>query len=325
MYTFRKQYEKEREIGIEIEMEGENIYIDNTRVWRSDGDGSLRGEATEYILTHPIPIETVENTLQTLIDTVRKQQGRYTFNPSDRCGVHVHINVQHMTFNELFNFMFLYLLMEKVLVSYCGESREGNLYCLRSSDAEYFIDRIIDVKRYSELDYLTKNDRNELRYSSMNPEAIRKFGSVEFRSLRTPHNLLDIKEWVDILYQVKTASLMFDEPKSFIEHYSFRGEEGFFKDIMGEKLAKVLYAQVPEVDQKVLDGIRLTQDIAYTPSIQHPATNMDVGMQPRRNLGERLRENVRHVGGFDLGAYEMGRLERGEFLPPVDEVEGIDE
>jgi hypothetical protein len=256
-------------IGIEIEMEGHNLNLNPARtMWKQEGDGSLRGEESiEWILNGPCPLREVRRKLQQLLVFLDEKHdykhGPTILEPSDRCGVHIHINVQHMTFQEVFNFIFLYLMFEKVLVGYCGASREGNFYCLRASDAEYFIDQMIEARKQSEIELLTPG-RDQMRYASVNPGAIRKFGSVEFRAFRTPLNLMNIEEWVYILNQVKESSFKFDEPQEVIERYSARGEEQFFTDIMGEQFSKILRKKVRDVDQKLLDGIRLTQDIAYT-------------------------------------------------------------
>ncbi len=42
-----------REVGIEVEMEGEGMFIKGLDYWEIKGDGSLRGEAAEFVLTRP--------------------------------------------------------------------------------------------------------------------------------------------------------------------------------------------------------------------------------------------------------------------------------
>ena len=269
LHPVKKRIVFPKEIGIEIEMEGRDLLLPENRIWRMTGDGSLRGnESIEYILITPCKLEEVDERITTLLKLIKPAR----LQPSDRCGVHIHINVQDMVFTECFNFIFLYLMFEKVLVGYCGESREGNLYCLRATDAEHFIDRMIVCKRQSNLEELGPFQGISLRYASINPEAIFKFGSVEFRALKTPKDLLKISEWVNILHQVKVSSLKFEEPLNFIEHYSMRGEDRFLNDIMGP-YAPLLRKTVEEVDQKLLDGVRLMQDVAYTPTVVYPVTS----------------------------------------------------
>ena len=300
LFPYRHVHDEENIIGIEIEMEGHNLNLNPAQnIWGQAGDGSLRGEESiEWILNGPCTLQEVREKLKQLFISLNEEHeykgGDLFLNPSDRCGVHIHINVQHMTFQEVFNFIFLYLMFEKVLVGYCGASREGNFYCLRASDAEYFIDKMIETRKHSEIDLLTPG-RDQMRYASVNPGAIRKFGSVEFRSLRTPIDLMDIEEWVYILNQIRMSSFKFDEPQEVIEKYSARGEEQFFTDIMGEEFSKILRKKVKNVDQKLLDGIRLTQDIAYTPVDIVPIT-----LDEQVN-GENMnhREDDRHYQDID--------------------------
>jgi len=278
-----KIHDPAREIGIEIEMEGRNLTIKRNRTWNMVHDGSLRGEEVmEYILSSPTERKNVKRDLTKLIAMLNHEGPDYykaRLAPSDRCGVHIHINVQHFTFQQVFNFMFLYLMFEKVIVGYCGESREGNLFCLRASDAESFIDQLIECRRTSDLCKLQHGrGMAGLRYASINPSALFKFGSLEFRSLRTPSDLMDIDEWVSILYQVKEASLLYDDPIRFIELYSMRGEDRFFDDMMGP-VADLLRRKVKDVDQKLMDGVRLTQDVAYTVVEIQPETLVDLGLR----------------------------------------------
>lgn len=288
LYSMPKKYAPDKEIGIEIEMEGRHLGIKRNRTWNQKGDGSLRGEEVmEYVLQAPTPLKFVKRDLTKLLGMLfdTKDKRKAMLRPSDRCGVHIHINVQNLNFFEVFNFMFLYLMFEEILVGYCGKSREGNLFCLRAKDAEYFIDCMIDCKKSSDLADLYKS-RDSLRYSSMNPGAIFKFGSVEFRSLKTPNDLLDIEEWARILYQIKEASLRFDEPVHVIEAYSREGEDRFFDSVLG-RWADLIRRKVKNVDEKLLNGVRITQDIAYTEMITTPVTLNDLKGVPRK--GKKVR------------------------------------
>ena len=275
LYRFNKHYPPEKEIGIEIEMEGSRLMIRPNATWSVHRDGSLRGqEAIEYIIKGPTELSNVNKVLTKLVDLMNTPDREYRtgpakLEPSDRCGVHVHINVQDMIFTEVFNFMFLYLMLEHVLVGYCGESREGNMFCLRGSDAEYLINSMMQTKETSDLGRLGGPVGGLIRYSSMNPAALFKFGSVEFRALKTPENLMEIEEWVKILHRVKEASLKYDDPVQVVEQYSMEGEGQFFDNIMGD-MAPILRKKVDNIEDRLLEGMRVAQDIAYTPTLYMP-------------------------------------------------------
>jgi hypothetical protein len=294
MYAYDNVYDPDFEIGIEIEMEGRGLDIPRNRFWNCKVDGSLRGESREFISNGPMRREIVGLKLNMLQDRLH----RAVLAPSDRCGVHIHINCQYLTFHEVFNFMFLYLVLEEVLVSYCGESREGNMFCLRASDAEYFVDRMIECKRTSDLRSLIKDGGDQIRYASINPGALFKFGSLEFRALRTPTDLTEIEEWMWILTKVKDAALSLDDPMQVIEDYSGMGEDRFLEHIMGADLSLLLQKRVKNIPTKVLNGIRLVQDIAYTPTVKHPITLRH--FFPKRKPGDRMRRRQAIADRDDL-------------------------
>ena len=98
------------EVGLEIEMEGTNLHIDeDLGFWRGEADGSLRGdESIEYVLRKPVPRNQVAKALDELYVALREQEA--TIDMTHRTSVHVHINVQQLEVNEVYNFICLYLL-----------------------------------------------------------------------------------------------------------------------------------------------------------------------------------------------------------------------
>ena len=144
--------------------------------------------------------------------------------PSDRCGVHVHINMQQMTKKQVLNFAILYYILEDVLINYCGNDREGNLFCLRAKDAEFIIKMLqVFAQRINSAGHFGRLIYPEYKYSALNFSALPKFGSLEFRSLKTPANVTKIEEWIKILLCVKDASLTFDNPPDICEVFSSKG------------------------------------------------------------------------------------------------------
>lgn len=269
------------EVGIEIEMEGEKLRPTRSRChefWRLKSDGSLRGQACEYVLKNPVPRKDIETALSILIKSCPNAQ----FNPSDRCGVHIHINVQELTLPQIINFAVLYLSLEGLLLKYCGEDREGNFFCLRASDAEFLIDRLVQARKYSDLQILFGD---EIRYASMNLGAIGKFGSIEFRSFRTPKDLMYIKPWAEMLLKIKDKSLEFQEPWDIIEGISKDGEYMFLRHIMEEYAGDLICDNYSE---NLMNGVRTVQDVAYVQVHRPPLTKAE--------LENDMRENARRAG-----------------------------
>ena len=176
---------------------------------------------------------------------------------SVRSGVHVHINVQDLNPRELFNFITCYIIMEELLVKYCGDDREGNLFCLRAIDAEFLIISLVDAIISENLSMLNTDD---LRYSSMNVKALCTYGSLEFRAMRGTADMDTIKNWANLLLHIKDKSIEFGSPKDIIAMFSGDTTDSFVHHILGP------YGNLFnewDSSEALLRGMRLAQDVAY--------------------------------------------------------------
>ena len=206
----------QREVGIEIEIEGKNIRFDKEiGYWNQTHDGSLRGESIEYVLKQPCNREQVAKRLGYLENLLKQNKAKII--PSDRTGVHVHVNCQEDSFNTVMNMICLYLILEHALVRYCGPDREGNMFCLRAEDAEYLVQVLCNAMEDQSFHLAT---RLPVRYASVNVTSLARYGSLEFRALRTPSKLMDIKTWVDMLLKLKDKASAFNSPEEIIKGLS---------------------------------------------------------------------------------------------------------
>ena len=263
------------EVGIEIETEGANLpeYIE--KYWLKEHDGSLRGESAEYVLRRPVKRKEVNKVLNHLSASMVEAGAKVADSP--RTSVHIHINCQELEMQEVMSFYCLYTIFEELLVKFCGDEREGNLFCLRSIDAEYLPEVMYDVARTQRWDKLGDND---LRYAAINVCALAKFGSLEFRAMRGTHDMSVLKMWIGMLLKIKDAAVGFEETRGIIESLSNRGEAGFLREIFGDKYADVL-AQ-PDMEKKIRSGVRRVQHIAYaTPNAMVKKPRLKVRVEPR--------------------------------------------
>lgn len=244
----------DREVGIEIEMEGKGL-VRGPAGWETTSDGSLRGESCEWVLTRPV----TEADSYVLLDRLQKHLVDHgtKLSPSDRCGVHIHINVQEMDVDDVFKFCILYLVLENLLVEWCGEDREGNLFCLRAEDAEYLIQCLLRAKQKGTFKQAVHED---IRYASMNITSLIKYGSLEFRALRTPADFNRIKTWIKMLLAIKRASYNYKSTEEIIEFISMKGGRTFLRTIFGE-----LYNELntTNLNNRIIDAARRVQDVAY--------------------------------------------------------------
>ncbi len=253
IYDVKRQ--KDKDIGIEIEIEGTRLKHPISRYWNGKSDGSLRGTSIEYILKSPVHRDKTKSRLASLKKEL--EEFHSILNPSDRCGVHIHVNCQDLAVKEVINFAIIYLILEDLLVEMCGENRIGNLFCLRASDAETIISTLRRCKQENSLDLI---QHNRYRYASINLAALSKFGSVEFRAFQTPKNIMKIQGWINILLRIKDASLEFKDAHDIVESVSFGGPEVFVRNILGT-YAKNLNLEGREY--LITEGVRRVQEIAY--------------------------------------------------------------
>lgn len=259
----------DREIGIEVEAEGNNLWpnMNGNRkyvigAWNVTTDGSLRGNGgenakpAEYVLAKPIKRADVKKTLRELVTFHKEANAR--LDNSDRAGVHIHLNVQDLTVAQAINVIILYCVFEDMLVRYCGESREGNLFCLRARDAEAFVDILRKCKRE---ETLIPFQSDQYRYASINVSALKKYGTLEFRSFRTPQNLMDIQHWVNLLLCIKDAGAAIKESRDIVDSFSQIGAGGFLTRVFGQHASLL---DGPANAELMMEGVRRIQDVAYT-------------------------------------------------------------
>lgn len=189
----------EGSFGIEIETSSSNPYpVPDFKYWNHTGDGSLRGFGIEYILKTPKDIKS----LSQCFAEFSNKTSMINFNNDSYCSVHVHMNVTKFQVAEVMNLIALWYLFEDILVSYCGEGRDGNLFCLKNKQAEgTFLELISNIREYgvrrgrSILNY--SNDRH--KYGALNLASISRLGSLEVRSFGGMQNTDDVMNWVRIL------------------------------------------------------------------------------------------------------------------------------
>lgn len=247
---------KIKEVGIEIEVEGENLPIPPTG-WRRTGDGSLRGESCEYIFKTPVARSTAMSYLNRM-NNAYEEEGTVV-HESTRQSVHVHINVQHMEMIHIFNYISLFLAFEKSLVMWCGEYRQGNLFCLRSSDAEALL-TALEGASYDRQNFHSLNTP-ELRYAALNVTAMFKYGSLEFRSMRGTADMSLIKKWMQVLLRLKDYSETVQDPAVLVSEFSGANPREFVEDVFGS-YADIIFADENWLDH-MYEGLRNIQQICY--------------------------------------------------------------
>lgn len=229
------RYEYDGELGIEIETESLRPY-DPPRFehWTTHQDGSLRNFGIEYVLRVPLNYQDIGKALKEFELNTRQ----IAFTPSVYTSVHVHFNQKNRTLTQLFNFITLYLLFEETLGHYCGPDREGNLFCLKTSNSERNLVNITNL-----LDNFDRGNRrgvlslnsNQLKYSGLNIAPLRHFGSLEIRTHPGTWDITLVQRWVDMLYKaVYHKALEFKDPIAIVNRFNEVGYEKFLIECFGD-------------------------------------------------------------------------------------------
>lgn len=247
------------DVGIEVEMEVSKSWFGKDKrfdkVWRVDHDGSLKNIGYECVLRKPCKIFDVDENISLIKHFLIKNNSEVQ--PTIRAGVHIHLNVQDLTFEEVLNLSILYYILENPIVKFCGENRVGNLFCLRARDAEYVIEVLNKFISNLNPQYLNSDS---IRYAALNFTSLHKYGSLEFRSMETRKDLSGIKEFAEIVLRLKEKAK--EVPlKEILDKVSFAGPSIWAEEMLGEKYFKLL--KYDNMEDDIMDDMRLVQPLIY--------------------------------------------------------------
>ncbi len=101
-----------------------------------------------------------------------------------------------------------------------------------------------------------------MRYSSLNFVSLHKYGSLEFRAMRSTPNFDLIYQWVEMLQELRDNVLKtFDSPEDVISSMSQKGEFTFLQRMLPTYWSKVHYRGA---EDDIRQSARRIQALAYT-------------------------------------------------------------
>lgn len=258
------------EIGLELEIEGRNLVggfdlgslkgPDTNTVWTTHQDGSLRGEALEYVFNTPCSERDLASLVNGLYDSFNTNKTKLTL--SNRCSTHVHINMQGAKINELTSVLALWMTFEEALIAWNGEERINNHFCLSGSQT-----RNVSTAWREYLSGDGAPNQEGLKYSSLNVLTLWRFGSFEFRVGRGAESPEYVITWAKFLNRFcNYARKVFVNPQLIGSGLSEQTGSELFRNIVenidmvefGEEVIKNFGGEA-EFNESCLKGFRNAQ------------------------------------------------------------------
>jgi hypothetical protein len=186
--------------GIEIELEGCPLLVEEGSVWDTwmvKRETSLRNHGAEFITNGPMHYEEVREVTKAFPKALAKMT-KAKPDMSIRCSTHVHVNVAYLTLRQVFTASCLYFLFENAFVRTQSMHRQGNLFCLRMSDASYLVSMLLQSIQHPN-DFNRVFSQNAAKYSALNLATVHRLGTLEWRFLSPIIDPDRLEFWVTIL------------------------------------------------------------------------------------------------------------------------------
>lgn len=184
-------------VGIELEVE--NCHASTTHpnpsMFEAKGDGSLRNHGVEWI-SPPISGSLIESEINALWGGMPE---KWSF--SQRTSLHVHVNIQDFSYNELARLIVLYCACEPILFDYAGGDRNKNIFCTPLLESNYPSAYINTALQEDSLVI-----RGWEKYSALNLSRASDLGTAEFRHMPGTRDGKKVLMWVRILQAIYNAA-----------------------------------------------------------------------------------------------------------------------
>lgn len=236
-------------VGVEIEVEGlkesirTNLYKSQPfRYWKCVEDGSLRDGGLEFVFKKAFGGKDIINALSEIDAMV---MSKYPLALTERTSIHVHVDVRDLDIDELIKYILLYILCENILFKFCGEERQESIFCIpvnKSDKLATDISTIIHYIRIGRIDILPDHISNFGRYSSINLVSLVKYGSLEFRGHQGTSDVGRIKNWINLLLNLKVKSRSLSISwETLPDEVLAKGVMTFMQDLFEDLLPTITY------------------------------------------------------------------------------------
>ena len=251
--------------------------------WKVVKDGSLR-EGTEFIFSGPLVGANIVNALQKLDDFFKayiNPRNNRGVTSSDRCSIHVHLDVRRLSDEELTNLILVYLLFERFIFLAIDPSRIKNNYCrpLTDSSFKYILNEMLNISNNQDrlIRILQSVAAQCDKYSALNILPITSKGSVEFRHHQGTTEPLKLINWINIIFCIKEAAKNY-KVTQLIEHYENDGLQSLINLVFNNiKVYDETPTKLMDVQYLINSGVNDVKEIIYMGAL----SNTDKGIKSR--------------------------------------------
>lgn len=234
-------------VGLELEIEEWNPDAERRmRGFEFHKDGSLRGSAVEAV-TKPTKSKFIPALLNEFFHKYEITPDNY----SERCSVHVHVNCQDLTTEQIKNVCVVYQAVERLLFNWVGETRENNIFCTpwyQSNMSSRFVVRFLDDP--------AETVRRWQKYTALNIQPLLTQGTIEFRHLEGTCDIARIATWLNFIgsiFQYATSNTYEDIRKQIINMNSVSNYAMFIDEVFG-KVAQAI-KDIPNYEELLSIGV----------------------------------------------------------------------
>lgn len=258
-------------VGIEIECE---LITTGTNAvpfgWQVKTDDSLRDNGVEFV-TFPIRDTNISYALYALEKWAHEKNPQHRF--SERTSVHIHMNMRRLNVEQLWSFMLIYLVVEKLMYVYAGAGRHNNIFCVPIKDSSLWqelavIHTMIENQEYEDaLETLINEWR---KYTGLNTLPLSTLGTVEFRQMPGTFDVPRLIKWINIIQSMKRATYRYrsSEIITMIEDMnSISTYAHFLQDIFGEHASALHMPHTNDLMEQSV--IFIKEFIAFGKSLTH--------------------------------------------------------
>jgi hypothetical protein len=203
-------------VGIEIEVENLSEADYGLKLWDQIRDGSIVN-GVEFV-SKPVWGTAITDALDELRRVFTEHDPYLSF----RTSVHVHINALDMTPEQLEHFVVLYLMYELPLFRLHEHwGRYDNIFCVPARKSIKVQDGYAKLLADLSVERI-RTDYVGYKYSAFNPNALARFGTMEFRHMGGSADMDEVDRWINILLQLKLAAdeiIPITEPDSVFGPY----------------------------------------------------------------------------------------------------------